>query len=212
MFVEDERVYYYITVMNENYVHPPIADGAQEGILKGMHCVARFGDQRETVKRVRLLGSGAILNEVLKGAQRLHDEYDVASDVWSVTSFSELARQGADTQRWNLLHPTDEQRRAYVAECLDGDAPVVAATDYIKMHAESIRGLFRAPYRVLGTDGFGRSDTRTRLRSFFEVDERFVTLAALKELAEAQIISDADVATAIGTLDIDVDKPNPRLS
>ena len=147
-----------------------------------------------------------------KAAQRLHDDFGVASDVFSVTSFTELARQGDDVARWNLLHPDAEPRRSHVAEMLDGDWPVIAATDYIKAHAEAIRGHFDAPYRVLGTDGFGRSDTREKLRDFFEVDERFVTLAALRELQERQVVSAAAVADAMGALGISPDKAQPRLS
>ena len=210
MFERRERMFYYVTVMNENYVQPPMPEGAAEGILKGMYLLETVGGQ--TPKKVRLLGSGAILREVRKAAKRLWEEHGVASDVFSVTSFTELARQGADVARWNLLHPADAPRQPYAGECLAGDAPVIAATDYMRACAESIRGCFDAPYRVLGTDGFGRSDTRERLRDFFEVDERFVTLAALRELQEAQQVSAAEVAAALKTLDIAPDKANPRLT
>jgi pyruvate dehydrogenase E1 component len=212
MFIEDEGVFYYITLMNENYTHREMPDGSEAGIVRGMYKLTSYGDDKERSKRVRLIGSGTILNELLKAADRLWKKYKISSDVWSVTSFSEIAREGLDVQRWNLLHPADIQRESYAEQCLAGDAPVIAATDYMKMHAESIRGLFKAPYRVLGTDGFGRSDTRAQLRNFFEVDERFVTLAALKELADAQVISDSAVAKAIDELNVDIDKPNPRLS
>ena len=209
MFADGERVFYYVTVMNENYPQPAIPEGATDGILKGMYRLESVGSE---AKRVRLLGSGTILREVRKAARRLHDDYGVSSDVYSVTSFTELAREGSDVARWNLLHADREPRRSYVSECLDGDAPVIASTDYVKALAESIRGHFRAPYRVLGTDGFGRSDTRERLRDFFEVDERFVTLAALRELQDRQMISAAVVADAMRSLDIAPDKANPRLS
>ena len=211
MFGNGERVFYYVTVMNENYPQPEMPEGAADGILTGLYKRTSFG-AAGGAKRVRLLGSGTILREVEKAAQRLHDDFGVASDVFSVTSFTELARQGDDVARWNLLHPDAEPRRSHVAEMLDGDWPVVAATDYIKAHAEAIRGHFDAPYRVLGTDGFGRSDTREKLRDFFEVDERFVTLAALRELQERQVVSAAAVADAMRTLGISPDKAQPRLS
>ena len=210
MFERRERVFYYVTVMNENYPQPAMPEDAAEGILKGMYLLETVGGQ--TPKKVRLLGSGAILREVRKAAKRLWEEHGVASDVFSVTSFSELAREGADAARWNLLHPEEAPRFGHAGECLAGDAPVIAATDYMRACAESIRGCFNAPYRVLGTDGFGRSDTREKLRDFFEVDERFVTLAALRELQEAQQVSAAEVAAALKALDIAPDKPNPRLT
>ncbi len=211
MYAERERVFFYITLMNENYAQPALPDGAAPGILKGMYRVHTCGAfEDEGPRRVRLLGSGVILREVLAAAERLHADYDVASEVWSVTSFTELAREGADAERWNLLHPGEEPRRSHVACCLDGDVPVVASTDYIRTQAESIRGHFDAPYRVLGTDGFGRSDTRAKLRHFFEVDEKFVTLAALEQLARRQVVPEARVAKAMVDLGIDADKPDPR--
>ena len=228
MFEAGERVFYYITLMNENYAHPAMPEGVRDDILRGLYLLETLGsagadspeDERPTLwgrgddagrKRVRLLGSGTILGEVRKAARRLLEEHGVASEVWSVTSFTELARDGADVARWNLLHPAEEPRRSHVATMLDGEVPVIAATDYIKVHAESIRGYFDAPYRVLGADGFGRSDTRARLRDFFEVDERFVTLAALRELQARQVVSAAEVAAAMQAMDIAEDKPNPRL-
>ena len=211
MYAERERVFFYITLMNENYEQPPMPDGAADGILRGMYRVRTRGAfEDQGPRRVRLLGSGVILREVLAAAERLLEEYDVASEVWSVTSFTELARDGADAERWNLLHPGEEPRRGHAARCLDGDVPVVASTDYVRAQAESIRGHFDAPYRVLGTDGFGRSDTRARLRHFFEVDEKFVTLAALEQLARRQVLPEAGLAQALRDLDIDADKPNPR--
>ena len=211
MFGAGERLFYYITVMNENYPQPAMPAGVEEDILKGMYRLESFG-AAGGAKKVRLLGSGTILGEVRKAAKRLHEEYGVASEVYSVTSFTELARQGHDVARWNLLHPDQPPRRSHVAECLDGDWPVIAATDYVKTLAEGIRAHFRAPYRTLGTDGFGRSDTRAKLRDFFEVDERFVTLAALRELQDRQALSAADVAAAMRALGIAPDKANPRLS
>ncbi len=211
MYVEDERIFYYVTLMNENYVQPALPDGVASGILRGMYKLASI-DPGGSKRKVRLLGSGAILNEVVKASIRLKRDYAVDAEVWSVTSFTELARDGHDVARWNMLHPTEPLQHSYVSECLEGDIPVVAATDYVKLHAEAIRGFLGAPYRVLGTDGFGRSDTRERLRGFFEVDERFVTLAALTELANAQVIAEEEVKSAIEQLGIAPDKPNPRRS
>ena len=211
MYVEDERIFYYITLMNENYIQPAMPEGAASGILRGMYEFMSF-DSSKSARKIRLLGSGAILNEVTKASSRLKRDYGVDSEVWSVTSFTELARDGHDVARWNMLHPAEKSRRSYVSECLDGDIPVVAATDYVKLYAESIRAFHAAPYRVLGTDGFGRSDTREQLRGFFEVDERFITLAALTELASAQVIAETDVEDAIEEMGIAPDKPNPRRS
>ncbi|MYF31317.1 MAG: pyruvate dehydrogenase (acetyl-transferring), homodimeric type [Gammaproteobacteria bacterium] len=211
MVADRERVFYYITVMNENYPQPAMPKGVEQGILNGIYRLESHGRSRS--KKVRLLGSGTILREVQKAARRLREEYGVSSEVYSVTSFTELARNGADVARWNLLHPAEEPRRSHVAECLDGDWPVIASTDYVKAHAEAIRGHFAAPsYRVLGTDGFGRSDTRAKLRDFFEVDERFVTLAALRELQDRQVIAASEVARAMADLGIAADKANPRLA
>ena len=215
MYEDGERIFFYITVMNENYPQPPMpkAQAARDGIVRGMYRLHTFGDFADgDPKRVRLLGSGAVLREVLKAAERLLDDHGISSEVWSVTSFTELARDGADTERWNLLHPGEKPRRSYVGQCLEGDVPVVASTDYVRRHAESIRAHFEAPYRVLGTDGFGRSDTREKLRHFFEVDEKFVTLATLEQLARRQVLASAAVRAAIEKMGIDPDKPNPRLS
>ena len=211
MYADRERVFYYITVMNENYPQPAMPKGVEQGILNGIYRVEHHGRSRS--KKVRLLGSGTILREVQNAARRLHEDYGVSSEVYSVTSFTELARNGADVARWNLLHPAEAPRRSHVAECLDGDWPVIASTDYVKAHAEAIRGHFNAPsYRVLGTDGFGRSDTRAKLRDFFEVDERFVILAALRELQDRQVIAAAEVTRAMADLGISADKANPRLA
>ena len=210
MFVEQEPVFYYLTVMNENYVHPQMPEGAEAGIVKGMYLLKEFGG--EQAKKVRLLGAGTILREVEAAAEMLNQQYDVAVEVWSVTSFTELARQAQDCERWNLLNPGEQPRKSYVSECLAGEAPVVAASDYVKAIPEQLRISIDAPFHVLGTDGFGRSDTRERLRSFFEVDRRFVTLAALNKLAQAQIIPSQVVVDAQQEMDITADKTNPRFA
>ncbi|HEX7036178.1 MAG TPA: pyruvate dehydrogenase (acetyl-transferring), homodimeric type [Pseudomonadales bacterium] len=210
MIQNKEDVYFYITLMNENYPQPPMPEGVEEDILKGMYLLRRVGDDEG--KHVRLLGSGTILREVEAAAEELYEKYGVSSEVYSVTSYNELAREARDVARWNLLHPDQEPRVSHAAKLLAGDAPVVASSDYIKQLAEQIRGEIKAPYHVLGTDGFGRSDTREALRHFFEVDRRFVTLAALKSLADAQKLSTDEVRKARDQLGIDPEKPNPRLA
>ena len=207
MFGEGEHVFYYITVMNENYRHPAMPEGVEAGILKGMYKLHEVGEGL----RVRLLGSGTILREVEAAARMLADDYGVMAEVYSVTSYNELAREGQDVARWNLLNPDKQPRESYVAEMLAGDIPIVSASDYQKSLAEQIRGCINAPYTVLGTDGFGRSDTRDQLRSFFEVDRRFVALAALAALAQTQQIPTKVVQDARDTFGIDPDKPDPRL-
>ena len=209
MFGEYENVFYYITMMNENYAHPAMPDGAEPGILKGLY---RFSEGGKKAKaRVQLLGSGTILREVIAAAEWLRDDWGVEADVWSATSFNELRRDGIDADRWNLLNPgAKTPRRAYVAECLDGtDGPVVAATDYMRAVADQIRPWVRGRYTVLGTDGFGRSDSRAQLRHFFEVDRRWITLAALKSLADDGTIPTKTVADAMTKYRIDADKPSP---
>jgi len=204
-----EDVFYYITAMNENYEHPAMPAGAESGILKGMYLFRKGGNRK---KRVQLLGSGTILREVIAAAEQLESDWSVAADVWSCPSFTELAREGMDADRWNLLHPTDERRKSYVEQCLAGrDGPVIASTDYVKAFAEQIRPFIPSgkAYRVLGTDGFGRSDTRQKLRYFFEVDRNWVTVAALKALADEGTVKPAVVAEAIAKYGIDPAKPNP---
>ncbi len=205
MIGEQEDVFYYLTLMNENYHHPAMPPGAEEGILRGMY---RLRSGSGSGPRVQLLGSGTILREVMAAAELLESDFGVAADVWSVTSFTELRRDGIEVERWNMLHPTDSPRRPYVAEKL-GDAPTVAATDYIRAFADQIRQWVPGSYRVLGTDGFGRSDYRRALRRFFEVDRDHVVLAALTELAAAGAVDRRVVAEAIKRFDIDPEAPMP---
>jgi pyruvate dehydrogenase E1 component len=210
MLTEQEDVYYYITLLNENYVHPAMPPEARDGILRGMHLIRDGGKPNKKELRVQLFGSGAILREVLAAADLLANEWNVRSDVWSVTSFNELQRDGVAARRWNMLHPQEKPRSSYVEECLhDRSGPGVAATDYIRTFAEQIRPFVGRRYVALGTDGFGRSDFRRKLREFFEVDRRFVTIAALQALAEDQEIPAATVAKALKKYEIDPDKPNP---
>ena len=213
MFTDRERVFYYITLMNENYPQPPMPEGVADHIIKGAYRLrpADGAEPKLHGPRVRLLGSGTILREV-EAAAELLEEQGVAAEVFSVTSYNELARQMRDVERWNLLHPEAPPRRSHVADLLSGDAPIVAASDYQKSLPEQIRGALSAPYTVLGTDGFGRSDTRAELRDFFEVDRRFIALSALSALARAQHIPVDDVRRARDAFGIDPDKPNPRLA
>jgi pyruvate dehydrogenase E1 component len=212
MLAEQEDVFYYITLMNENYTHPAMPEGAQEQILRGMYLL-REGPKRSKKPRVQLLGSGTILREVIAAADLLESDFGVLSDVWSVTSFTELRRDGLEVERWNMLHPTDKPRQAYVSQCLARrGGPVVASTDYIKAFPDQIRqwvGGRDRSYRVLGTDGFGRSDFRRALRSFFEVDRRYVALAALKSLADEGTIDAKLVQNAIERYEINPEAPLP---
>jgi pyruvate dehydrogenase E1 component len=207
MYQDHERIFYYLTCMNENYVQPPMPPGVKDGILRGMYLL-RVGSQGKV--RVQLLGSGAILREVLAAAEILEADYDIPADVWSVTSFSELRRDGMDCDRWNMRHPQETARNAYVTQTLVArQGPFVAATDYMRIVADQIRPWIPGHYVVLGTDGYGRSDSRSALRNFFEVDRKHVVLAALKALQDEGSVDVRTVAAAIKKLDIDTDKPNP---
>ena len=208
MFADRERVFYYITLMNENYPQPAMPEGVAEGIIHGAY---RLRAAEGGGHKVRLLGSGTILREV-EAAAELLAEQGVAAEVFSVTSYNELARQMRDVERWNLLHPEAPPKRSRVAELLGGEVPIVAASDYQKSLPEQIRGALTAPFTVLGTDGFGRSDTREELRDFFEVDRRFIALSALSALARAQQIPLDAVRRARDDFGIDPNKPNPRLA
>ncbi len=203
MLTEHEDVFYYLTVMNENYAMPAMPEGSEAGILRGMHVVAEGSDAK-----VQLLGSGTILREVLAGAELLREDFGVESDVWSVTSYTELRKDGMEVERHNRLHPTDEPRRSFVEESLDGRSggrvPVIAATDYIRALPDSIRPWVDAPFTVLGTDGFGRSDYRKALRRFFEVDRHHVAVAALHALGR-----DEDAKAAIDKYGIDPETEAP---
>ncbi len=209
MYVDNEDVYFYITTLNENYPHPAMPVGAEAGILKGMYKLKTVTGDGSALK-VRLLGAGAILREVEAGAELLARDFGVTSEIWSVTSFTELRREGLEAERWNMLHPEAEPRVSYVEQCLGkGQGPVIAATDYMKAIGDGIRPYVPATYKVLGTDGFGRSDYRRRLRSFFEVDRFHVAVAALKSLADDQLLPAKRVGEAIAKYGIDPEKPSP---
>jgi pyruvate dehydrogenase E1 component len=208
MVTEQEDVFYYLTVMNENYEHPAMPEGAAPSILKGMYQFRKGAASNGP--RVQLLGSGTIFMEAIAAAALLKSDWGVEADLWSCPSFNELARDGNDCTRWNLLHPTEKPRVPHVAACLaETRGPVIAATDYIRVFAEQIRSLVPRQYTVLGTDGFGRSDTREKLRHFFEVDRYWITLAALSALAEDGQVKKEKVAEAIKKYALDPNKPNP---
>jgi pyruvate dehydrogenase E1 component len=210
MVEKQENVYYYITLMNENYPHPGLKSGQEEGILAGMYLLQRGVAGANA--RVQLLGSGTILREVIAAAALLEKDWGVSADVWSCPSFSELAREGSEVERWNLLNPSSKPRLPYVARQLEKSAgPIIASTDYVKLFVEQIRAYLPRgrSMRVLGTDGFGRSDTRDVLRRHFEVDRHFVTVAALRELAEQGTVPMAKVSEALKKYGIDAGKTNP---
>ena len=211
MLKEQEDVFYYVTLMNENYEHPALPEGAEQGILKGMYLV-REGDAKAK-HRVQLLGSGTILREVIAGADLLAQDYGVSADIWSCPSFTELRREAMDVERWNMLHPLETPKTPWVTQCLSGrPGPAIASTDYIKAFADQIRAWVPGRYRVLGTDGFGRSDYRKKLRSFFEVDRYFVALAALQSLAAEGAVPAVSCADAISRYQIDPERRNPARS
>ncbi|MCB1912241.1 MAG: pyruvate dehydrogenase (acetyl-transferring), homodimeric type [Rhodocyclaceae bacterium] len=208
MFTEQEDVYYYITVENENYEHPEMPAGAEADIIKGMYAFRKGAKSKGP--RVQLLGSGSIFNEAVAAADLLKTDWGVDSDLWSCPSFNELVREGQDVQRWNLLHPMEKPKQSHVEKLLEGAVgPVIAATDYVKLFAEQIRPFVKNAYVTLGTDGFGRSDTREKLRHFFEVDRHWITVAALKALADEGTIERDKVAAALVKYKLDPNKPNP---
>jgi pyruvate dehydrogenase E1 component len=210
MVEEQEDVFYYITIMNENYAHPGIKPGQEEGILKGMYLLQK-GDE-SLKQRVQLIGSGTILRESIFAAELLKNDWNIAADVWSAPSLTLVARDGQDAERWNLVNPTAEQRVPYVAQLLkDTQGPIVATTDYMRAFAEQIRAFIPKDrtYRVLGTDGFGRSDSRAKLREFFEVNRYYITVAALKSLSEEGKIDVKVVEQAVAKYNLDPNKPNP---
>jgi pyruvate dehydrogenase E1 component len=200
--------FYYITVMNENYTQPSMPEGVQEDIVKGMYRLAGYG-AADARCRVRLLGSGCILREVVAAAEMLFEDFDVASDIFSVTSFGELSRDARFVERHNRFHPLDEPKISHLSQHLTGQAPIVAATDYVRAYPELIASHVHAPFIVLGTDGFGRSDTRAALRDFFEVDRKHIALASLTTLVEHGFLDRSILAMAIARYKIDVERAAP---
>jgi pyruvate dehydrogenase E1 component len=218
--------YYYLTLMNENYPHPDMPEGAAEGILKGMYLLqstatngpspvnGRGQGEGKRAKpnplHVQLLGSGTILRECIAAAELLDKDFGVTADIWSCPSFTELRRDGFEAERYNRFHPEGEQKKAYVTSCLEGrQGPAIAATDYVRAFADQIRAFVPMKYTVLGTDGFGRSDTRANLRRFFEVDRYYIAHAAIAALAAEGKMNGKDVARAIKQYKIDPEKLNP---
>ncbi|MGB0466379.1 MAG: pyruvate dehydrogenase (acetyl-transferring), homodimeric type [Pontibacterium sp.] len=207
MYEDQENIFYYVTTMNENYAHPAMPVGAEEGIIKGMYLLE---EGKDADKKVQLMGCGTILLEVREAATILREEYGVESDIWSTTSINELRREAQEVERWNLLHPTETERKSYVTECIESrEGPVIACTDYMRMYPDQLREYIPRPFKVLGTDGFGRSDTRTKLREFFEVNRYYVVVAALKSLQEEGKVEAADVAKAMQKFNINPEKPAP---
>ena len=209
MLEQNEDIFYYITLYNENYPMPAMPDGVEDGVLRGLYLFRKGVEGR---RRVTLLGSGPILMEALRAQQLLQDRYDVAADVWSVTSYQLLRNEALEVERWNRLHPEEEPRRPFVAEQLGGRGPIVAASDYMKIVPDQIARWAGQPFVSLGTDGFGRSDTREALRRHFEIDAEHVTVAALHSLAQAEQFSPAEVAAAIRQHGIDPDRIDPRMA
>ena len=208
MVGKQENIYFYVTVMNENYEHPKMPEGIAEQIVRGIYCL-----MKATQPQVRLLGSGAILRECIAAQELLQADWNIAAEVFSVTSFTELSRNGYATLRWNRLHPEADKRIAYVTECLpEADIPIVAASDYMHSYAEQIRAYIPAAYYTLGTDGYGRSDTREQLRNFFEVDRHHIVLAALHGLVEEQKLSIDTMTMALQKYHIDSEAENPAIS
>ena len=209
MFKERQNIYYYITAMNENYPHPDMPKGAEEGILRGMYLLQKSTGKKQKAQ-VQLLGSGTILREVMAAAELLDKDFGVAADIWSVTSFTELRREGLDIERWNRLHPEETPKVSYVEQCLaQSNGPTIASTDYMASFADQIRPFISHRYVVLGTDGYGRSDTRKQLRKHFEVDRHWVVVTTLKALADEGTLPASKVTTAIKKYGINPEKPNP---
>jgi pyruvate dehydrogenase E1 component len=207
MFEEQGNVFYYITTLNENYPHPDLKKGQEKNIIKGMYL---FQEGGKGDQRVQLMGSGSILNEVIAAGTLLSEDFGIQADVWSCPSFNELKRNGDDTVRWNLLHPDQKPRIPHVTSCLQKHpGPVVAATDYVKLFADQIRAYVDRNFHVLGTDGYGRSDTRSALRKHFEVNRYYVVVTALKMLADEGTIPVKTVKSAIRKYKLDPEKPNP---
>ncbi len=207
MYQQQDNVFYYITAMNENYHHPAMPKGVEDGILKGMYL---FKEAKKKAIKVQLMGSGTILREVIAAADLLKTDFDIESDIWSMTSINELAREATDVTRWNMLHPTRKAKQSYIGKMLEGrSGPAIIATDYTQAYSDQIRAFVPMQYVVLGTDGFGRSDTRTNLRSFFEVNRFYVVIAALKALSDEGKIESKIVQQAIKKYNIDPEKPNP---
>jgi pyruvate dehydrogenase E1 component len=207
MYQEQEDVFYYLTLENDNYVHPPMPEGVEDGILKGIY---RFKEADGGKPAVHLWGSGAILNEALRARQILAEKFEIAADVWSVTSYNELRREAIDVERWNRLHPAEDEKTPYVAQQFAADdAPIIAASDYMKALSDQLSPSLPGRITSLGTDGFGRSEDRQHLRRFFEVGAEAIAAAALSRLARAGNFDKRKLKKAFKDLGIDAEAPNP---
>jgi len=210
MHEKNENVFYYITTMNENYTHPDIPKDkdCEDGILKGMYKIKDYSNYKKN--KIQLLGSGAILREMMSAAEILQKDYQIDSEVWSVTSFNELRRDGLETERYNLLNPGENKKTSYVEKCLGKkDGPILAASDYMRMNSDQIRPYTSKSFYSLGTDGYGRSDTRKNLRKFFEVDKEHIVAYTLSALAKEQLIGAKEAEKAIAKYKIDKDREFP---
>jgi pyruvate dehydrogenase E1 component len=213
MLTDQQDEYWYVTLMNENYAHPDMPEGSAEGILRGMYLFRDAGKPKKGELRVQLMGSGTILREVIAAAELLEKDFGVKADIWSCPSFNELARDGQDVERHNRLNPEAKPRKAYITQLLEGQqGPAIVATDYIRAYPEQVRAFVPMHYTVLGTDGYGRSDTRENLRRHFEVDRFHVAQAAIAALAAEGKTTEKEVARAIKLYRIDAGKQKPWLS
>lgn len=208
MYQEQENRFYYITSLNENYHHPAMPHGAEEGIIKGMYLLK---EGKDAACKVQLMGCGSILREIEAAADILREDFEIEADVWSTTSINELRREAQEVSRWNLLHPEDTPRKPYVTQCIEsrGQTPVIASTDYIRLYADQLREFIPSKFTVLGTDGFGRSDTRSKLREFFEVDRHYIVIAAMKSLQDEGKVTGEQVTKAMQKFNIHPNKPAP---
>ena len=210
MHEKNENIFYYITTMNENYSHPemPKDKNCEEGILKGMYKIKEFNKYKKT--KIQLLGSGTILREMMSAAEILQNDYQIDSEIWSVTSFNELRKDGMEVERFNLLNPNEKPKKTYVENCLkDAEGPILAASDYMRITSDQIRPFTNKSFYSLGTDGYGRSDSREKLRNFFEVDKKYIVTYALSVLAKEQLIPSKYAEQAIKKYNIDKNKPIP---
>ena len=208
MHEKKENIFYYITAMNENYSHPEKPKGSDEGILKGMYLYQENNNKGKA--KVQLLGSGTILREIITAAKILSKEYGIDSDIWSVTSFNELRKDGMETERNNLLNPDEKRKKSYVQKCLEKrDGPIIAASDYVRSFSDQIRPYVQKPFYSFGTDGYGRSDTRKELRKFFEVDKEHIIAYTLSALSNEQLIASKDAEKALKKYNIDKKKIFP---
>jgi pyruvate dehydrogenase E1 component len=207
MIQNQEDVYYYITVMNENYQHPEMPKNIEKNIIQGIY---KFSESKLKAPKVQLMGSGVILREVIAAAKMLESEWNVSADIYSVTSFTELRREALDNERWNMLNPDKKQKISIIQEIIsDQESPIVASTDYMKSYAEQIANFIPNKFVSLGTDGYGRSDSREALRSFFEVDRYYIVVAALKALVDSKKIDIEILTKAIRKYKMNNNKPNP---